>query len=122
MFGESKLNLVLVVGAVLVILIGWQFLMPIFFPAPPPAPRREVTAERQTAVRVAIRKRVDCLELVVLHGHSDKRINICAFMHEGLPVIQFLDQQLLADRRRVDELSACPVVETCSRIISNIKI
>ena len=46
MFGESKLNLVLVVGAVLVILIGWQFLMPVFFPAPPP---REVTVEQETA-------------------------------------------------------------------------
>lgn len=49
MFGESKLNLVLVVGAVLVILIGWQFLMPIFFPAPPPPPPREVTAQQERA-------------------------------------------------------------------------
>ncbi|MDA0231233.1 MAG: membrane protein insertase YidC [Proteobacteria bacterium] len=47
MFGESKLNLVLVVGAVLVILVGWQFLMPVFFPTPPAPPPREVTAEQQ---------------------------------------------------------------------------
>ena len=46
MFGESKLNLVLVVGAVLVILIGWQFLMPVFFPPPPP---RAVTVEQEAA-------------------------------------------------------------------------
>ncbi len=51
MFGESKLNLVLVVGAVLVILIGWQFLMPIFFPAPPPPPPREATEESQTTTQ-----------------------------------------------------------------------
>lgn len=36
MFGENKLNLVLVIGAVLIILIGWQFLMPIISPAPSP--------------------------------------------------------------------------------------
>ncbi|SVB52107.1 uncharacterized protein METZ01_LOCUS204961, partial [marine metagenome] len=51
MFGESKLNLVLVVGAVLVILIGWQFLMPVFFPTPERPPQREVTVESQTAVQ-----------------------------------------------------------------------
>ncbi len=87
MFGESKLNLVLVVGAVLVILIGWQFLMPIFFPAPPPAPRREVTAERQTAVQDAGRGQVESVSadepaaLAVLErgdaiGGSDERIRV----------------------------------------------
>jgi len=45
MFGESKLNLVLVVVAVLVILIGWQFLMPVFFPPPP----RAVSVEQEAA-------------------------------------------------------------------------
>jgi len=49
MFGESKLNLVLIVGAVLVILVGWQFLMPVFFPQPDPPPQREVTAQQETA-------------------------------------------------------------------------
>ena len=49
MFGESKLNLVLVVGAVLVILIGWQFLMPLILPTPTPAPPRAVTVESQEA-------------------------------------------------------------------------
>jgi len=47
MFGESKLNLVLVVAAVLVILVGWQFIMPLIMPEPKPAPPREVTAESQ---------------------------------------------------------------------------
>ena len=51
MFGESKLNLVLVVGAVLVILVGWQFLMPVFFPTPERSPQREVTATQGTANR-----------------------------------------------------------------------
>ncbi|MBT6828520.1 MAG: membrane protein insertase YidC, partial [Rhodospirillaceae bacterium] len=47
MFGENKLNLILVVAAVLVILVGWQFLMPLIMPEPKPAPPREVTAESQ---------------------------------------------------------------------------
>ncbi len=49
MFGESKLNLVLIVGAVLVILVGWQFLMPIFFPQPDPPLRHETTAEQKAS-------------------------------------------------------------------------
>ena len=48
MFGESKLNLVLVVGAVLVILIGWQFLMPVFFPTPERPPQRDVEVTEST--------------------------------------------------------------------------
>ncbi len=40
MFGESKLNLVLVIGAVLIILVGWQFLMPIISPTPSPDTRQ----------------------------------------------------------------------------------
>ena len=49
MFGESKLNLVLIVGAVLVILVGWQFLMPVFFP-PPETPRHQETPAQQKTV------------------------------------------------------------------------
>ena len=45
MFGESKLNLVLVVAAVLVILVGWQFIMPLIMPEPKPAPPREAALE-----------------------------------------------------------------------------
>ena len=48
MFGESKLNLVLVVGAVLVILIGWQFLMPVFFPTPDRPAQRDVAVTEGT--------------------------------------------------------------------------
>ena len=48
MFGESKLNLVLVVGAVLVILIGWQFLMPVFFPTPERPAQRDVAVTEGT--------------------------------------------------------------------------
>ena len=49
MFGENKLNLILVVAAVLVILVGWQFLMPLVMPTPAPAPPRDVTAASQTS-------------------------------------------------------------------------
>jgi YidC/Oxa1 family membrane protein insertase len=49
MFGESKLNIILIVASVLVILVGWQFLMPLFRPDPPPAPPRDATAQHDTA-------------------------------------------------------------------------
>ena len=49
MFGENKLNLILVVAAVLVILVGWQFLMPLVMPTPAPAPPRDLTAASQTS-------------------------------------------------------------------------
>lgn len=49
MFGESKLNLVLLVGAVLAILIGWQFIMPLVMPEPERAPPRIETADSQTS-------------------------------------------------------------------------
>ena len=48
MFGESKLNLVLIVGAVLVILVGWQFLMPVFFPQPEIPPHQKAPTQHET--------------------------------------------------------------------------
>jgi len=49
MFGESKLNLVILVGAVLVILIGWQFIMPLVMPTPDRAPPQVEIADSQTS-------------------------------------------------------------------------
>ena len=49
MFGESKLNLVLIVGAVLVILVGWQFLMPVFFPQPEMPPHQKAPTQHEKA-------------------------------------------------------------------------
>ena len=49
MFGESKLNLVILVGAVLAILIGWQFIMPLVMPTPDRAPPQVEIAESQTS-------------------------------------------------------------------------
>ena len=41
MFGEDKRNLIIAIGVIFVILVGWQFLMPALFPSDErPAARR----------------------------------------------------------------------------------
>ena len=82
--------------------------------------KQDIQDPSGTAITVS--KRVNCLELVMLDSHFDQRVDLGVAPHETLPVLQFLDQDLLAGRRRVNELSCRPVFEIRSRISSNIQL
>ena len=62
------------------------------------------------------------LELVVLDRHAHERIDVGRLAHEVRPVVELLEQQLLADRRRVDDLSAHAAFQRRSRFRSNIQL
>jgi hypothetical protein len=82
---------------------------------------QEENIENVPGSAITVGEGVDSLELAVLNAQTNQRVEFRAPMHELSPVMEFLDQELLPNRRRINGLTAHTILQRGPRFYSNFK-